>query len=426
MRETGEGFSSGPNEGMHEEKSVQELTRSLLVGVSAAMRAEQSSSVYSYENFSKENIDRPLETRSCVSSLGPNLILREKLAARLQERRSRYVGSTKKYHQEKGAAEDSADNNETISSTQRAFQNAPRSRLVSRAIMIQEKTSISRLQRKIYRDKLSHQHQLLVQETPVRQHNSIKLHIYDLILKDTRMMLPWGCVCAIGKCFTDVNSALHELGTGAYHVGVEVNGIEYAYGATIQSNKTGIFTCIPRLSPGYQYRTSIDFGDVPLIRSSWVVAPEIASPRTTTSDASYFRLVEKFVDGRQVIKEMTGDYMGIDYDILRKNCCTFAYDACVRLGVPAEQIPNWFRNLAETGRITSDTVNATLQPLHKVLSQGCDIDKNSICEDTETEEPGFEIITKRNAADTRDVVIVIGAEPNRPARWFNRTTTWAY
>lgn len=48
--------------------------------------------------------------------------------------------------------------------------------------------------------------------------NRVLLHIYDLIAKDTLVQFPspLNCVCEIGKCFNDVNSALHELGTGAY------------------------------------------------------------------------------------------------------------------------------------------------------------------------------------------------------------------
>ena len=52
--------------------------------------------------------------------------------------------------------------------------------------------------------------------------NRIRLHIYDLIASETVVQLPWGCHFPIGQCFNVVNSSLHQLGTGAYHVGVEV------------------------------------------------------------------------------------------------------------------------------------------------------------------------------------------------------------
>jgi PPPDE putative peptidase domain len=286
---------------------------------------------------------------------------------------------------------------------------------------------------------------------PMRVSNHIQLHIYDLISSDTLMQLPWGCVCEIGKCFNEMNSALHELGTGAYHVGVECNGIEYAYGACNQPNKTGVFSCIPKLSPGYQYRTTIDFGFIPLVRSSWVSVPAIPkspmdshahdSPRSTCSGSS-FHYREEFLDGRQVIKEMATEYMGIDYDILKRNCCTFAADACVRLGVPEDQVPTWFRNLAQTGAYSHSTF---VEPIQHVLSSVGNQQSNfvmnqngsskSLFEDqklhqynrqhhdqlhcsSEDQEPGFEVIAQRNSTNTRDVVVVIDADPAYPTRTF--------
>jgi len=133
------------------------------------------------------------------------------------------------------------------------------------------------------------------------------------------------------------------------------------------------------------------------------------------------------------------DYMGTDYDILRKNCCTFAHDACVRLGVPEEQIPSWFSNLAKTGAMSQDLANATLEPLQRVLSTGCGEDNSLLLLaddsdsprqynlwDYDSEETGFEIIARRNATNTGDVVVVIDADPDRPPPLFQRTATWAY
>lgn len=60
------------------------------------------------------------------------------------------------------------------------------------------------------------------QQQPLRS-NRIRLHVYDLIAQETIMQLPWGCHFPIGQCFNAVNSGLHTLGTGAYHVGIEVS-----------------------------------------------------------------------------------------------------------------------------------------------------------------------------------------------------------
>ena len=56
---------------------------------------------------------------------------------------------------------------------------------------------------------------------PIRT-NRIRLHIYDLIPTETVVQLPWGMNFPIGSCFNVVNNSLHQLGTGAYHVGIEV------------------------------------------------------------------------------------------------------------------------------------------------------------------------------------------------------------
>jgi hypothetical protein len=238
--------------------------------------------------------------------------------------------------------------------------------------------------------------------------NDIKLHIYDLISKDTLMALPFGCICEIGKCFNDVNTALHELGTGAYHVGVEVNGVEYAYGATSTPGRSGVFTCIPKMSPGYQFRTTIDFGRRLLIRKAWVlVEGSDESGRPTTS----FRHRIEYVDGREVVKSMAREYMGIDYDILRRNCCTFARDACLRLGIGEREIPTWFRNLAESGAMTQDLARATVLPLTKVLSSertlpGFGMESEDEDDDDGEEDSGFEIVARKNASGRKDLVVI--------------------
>jgi len=246
------------------------------------------------------------------------------------------------------------------------------------------------------------------------QANRIYIHVYDLIEKDTLMMLPpFGCVVEIGKCFANMNSALHAVGTGVYHVGVEINGVEYAYGATSIPHQTGVFTCFPRLSPGYQYRTTIDLGERPLIRRSWVSVPS-----KDDSQLTVFREVEDFVPGRTVMKEMAREYMGTDYDILRKNCCTFARDACLRLGVPEEEIPTWFCNLAESGALTQDAVRATVDPITSVLSLTCE-DSKYLEAAVGARDEGIEAIFQ--TSDQSSVLVV-----DDHAHDLRRNSTWAY
>jgi hypothetical protein len=208
--------------------------------------------------------------------------------------------------------------------------------------------------------------------------------------------------------------------------------------------KSGVFSCIPKLSPGYQYRTSINFGTVPLVRTSYIKSASSMSSFPQGSSTRTRRL-DEYVDGKTVIKEMAMEYMGADYNILRRNCCTFAYEACVRLGIPPERIPSWFRNLAETGAYSQDIANSTIvEPLKRVLSKTTSPsevfsffaeDSNSVLIDNNNndnssrapdEKGGFETVAKRNGSNTRDVVVVLKSEQPSSASPFRRPFTTSF
>lgn len=267
--------------------------------------------------------------------------------------------------------------------------------------------------------------------------NQVCIHVYDLIQSETIVRLPWGCDFPLGQCFNMVNSGLHLIGTGAYHVGVEVNGIEYAFGANNISGLSGVFTCMPRKSVGYDYRCTLDFGKRRTVRRSWISVPDpsyvdltpAATPKRrrqhgndrvslmnsdynpfeeddesyedntytdentslavaleleqpppprrsayykNTSIPSVYREVNTFVEGHELMQQMAREYMGCDYDLLRKNCCTFARDTCMRLGVKKDEIPTWFLSLAEAGVATEDAVASMdanlVTPIKRILS----------------------------------------------------------
>lgn len=251
--------------------------------------------------------------------------------------------------------------------------------------------------------------------------NRIKLHVYDLIPSETVMQLPWGCMFPIGVCFDAVNSGLHSMGTGAYHVGIEVNGVEYSFGACDIPGHTGVFSCIPKRSPGYQFRTTVDFGERSLVTRKTQL--KRAGSENQLSE-------ECQIDGRELIKQMATEYMGTDYDLLRKNCVTFASDAAIRLGIEEQEIPSWFRNLCESGALTQDVALQTVEPIQFMLSS---------CEDYgslagKTIEDGFEIITKTDDGSGKGVMVVDPDESNNlaqcadcaPLGGVRQTLSWAY
>ena len=248
--------------------------------------------------------------------------------------------------------------------------------------------------------------------------NAVRLHIYDLMETDTVLDMSdtacFQCTFPIGRCFKAVNDGLHCLGTGAYHVGIEVNGIEYAYGMHTLPGMTGVFTCKPKQSPSFSYRTTVDFGQVKTTKKIWIEVP--ANKPNSRLDQNYYNMVkdingrdsvyrelEIFVDGTDVISEMTSDYLGPDYNLLRKNCCHFARDALLHLGVSSDDIPSWFTNIAEAGVMTEDAVSAMdstfVNPIRQILSGNDDetstydapLPRASPGIDLE-EESGFEVI----------------------------------
>lgn len=151
---------------------------------------------------------------------------------------------------------------------------------------------------------------------------------------------------------------------------------------------TGVFTCVPMKSPGYQYRTTIDFGDRVLIRSN---------PYSRRGDNTQPN--KRYVDGREVVREMAVEYMGLDYDLLRKNCVTFAHDACLRLGVNDSEVPEWFRNLCLAGAAAQDAANSTMEPFSKAFAS-CDMEGFAEL----VQGTGFEVICNEQSGRSEKII----------------------
>jgi PPPDE putative peptidase domain len=173
----------------------------------------------------------------------------------------------------------------------------------------------------------------------------------------------------------------------------QINGVEYAYGANGTKGLTGLFTCTPKHSPGYQFRTTIDFGDRFVTKQ--------LQPVNSTPQSAYALVA---CDGREIIRAMASDYMGTDYDLFRKNCCTFAHDACIRLGVNEQEIPNWFHNLAAAGAVTQDAANSTLGPLTHAFT-ACELDKFAQYINDTAFDDGFEVIKACADSDNSEQIV---------------------
>eukprot|EP00438_Fugacium_kawagutii_P006346 Skav208392 [mRNA] locus=scaffold1179:78766:79548:- [translate_table: standard] len=114
-----------------------------------------------------------------------------------------------------------------------------------------------------------------------------------------------------------LNSLCRVIGTGAFHAGVEVYGLEWSFG--FSEDGSGVFSCTPGECGGHAYREAVWMGETSLSEEDVMI----------------------------LLSTLAQDWKGIDYDILRRNCCHFSDAFCKSLEVG--HIPGWVTNLAGAG-----------------------------------------------------------------------------
>ncbi|XP_059647707.1 deSI-like protein At4g17486 [Cornus florida] len=117
---------------------------------------------------------------------------------------------------------------------------------------------------------------------------------------------------------TPINGYFYWAGLGVFHTGVEVNGVEYAFGVHDHPT-TGVFEVEPRKCPNFKFRKSIFMG-------------------TTNLDPIQFR---------EFMVYQSANYNGDTYHMVVKNCNHFCEDMCYKL--TGNQIPKWVNRLARIG-----------------------------------------------------------------------------
>ncbi|DBA93725.1 TPA: hypothetical protein ACH3X3_013792 [Trebouxia sp. C0006] len=143
---------------------------------------------------------------------------------------------------------------------------------------------------------------------------------------------------------SDQNSWTYWCGVGIFHSGLEVYGVEYAYGGH-EYDVSGVFATNPKDAPGP--------GESPLLNELQLQAGASCTPAwlNVLHFAVLFR--ENVLVGhtqmspqrvQQAVQEMGEQYKGNAYHLLQRNCNHFSNDLCVKLtGQPA---PLWINRLA--------------------------------------------------------------------------------
>ncbi|KAL0415404.1 UNVERIFIED_CONTAM: DeSI-like protein [Sesamum latifolium] len=143
---------------------------------------------------------------------------------------------------------------------------------------------------------------------------------------------------------TSMNGYAYWFGLGVYHSGVQVHGVEYAFGAH-EHPTTGIFEGEPKQCDGFTFRKSI------LIGWTDMTPGEV----------------------RGMMEELADKYRGDAYNLITKNCNHFCDDACIKL--TGNPIPSWVNRLARIGLlchcIIPVSLNATKVGHHKIEDKAC-------------------------------------------------------
>ncbi|KAF8103069.1 hypothetical protein N665_0188s0029 [Sinapis alba] len=128
---------------------------------------------------------------------------------------------------------------------------------------------------------------------------------------------------------TPINGYAYWFGLGVYHSGVEVHGIEYAFGAH-EYPSTGIFEGEPKQCEGFTFRKSILIGKTDL------------GP----------------LEVKATMDQLADKYKGSSYNLITNNCNHFCDDICLKL--TENPIPSWVNRLARFGFMCNCVLPATI------------------------------------------------------------------
>ena len=138
-----------------------------------------------------------------------------------------------------------------------------------------------------------------MEKVVARRKQAVTLHVYD--------------ITAMGSIQGETN--VQPLGTGNFHIGIEINGVEWSYG--FNELASGVFESKPTHCEPHSYRDAIELG------------------YTSLRDEEISEKISKLKD----------NWPGGRYDIAKNNCCSFCQALSESLGV---MMPPWILRLSST------------------------------------------------------------------------------
>ncbi|KAJ0231745.1 PPPDE domain-containing protein [Hirschfeldia incana] len=185
---------------------------------------------------------------------------------------------------------------------------------------------------------------------------------------------------------TPINGYAYWFGLGVYHSGVEVHGIEYAFGAH-EYPSTGIFEGEPKQCEGFTFRKSILIGKTDL------------GP----------------LEVRATMEELAEIYKGSSYNLITKNCNHFCDEICIKL--TGNPIPSWVNRLARIGFMCNCVLPATINATKLGNNR---INQEKSCEAEETEKKKLTGGSSRENSTTIDTPSSSSSSPSVQVRGRSR------
>ena len=138
------------------------------------------------------------------------------------------------------------------------------------------------------------------------------------------------------------------FGMGIYHSGVEVCGMEYAYGGNTTLRTTGVYQIMPRSHSSFEFKCSIDMGDIPADDFFQANNSRDHSRRTRAGSANNGR-ISFDRDVWPILEELMDKYRANQYDMLKQNCNHFSDEFVRRLFAGQRGLPNYINRAAYIG-----------------------------------------------------------------------------
>tara|TARA_B110000285_G_scaffold221198_1_gene273817 strand:+ start:838 stop:1386 length:549 start_codon:yes stop_codon:yes gene_type:complete len=133
------------------------------------------------------------------------------------------------------------------------------------------------------------------------------------------------------------------VGLGIYHSGVEILGTEYAYGGNALSNATGVFGMTPKCHSNFEYKQSIDLGEIS-VNDFFPNKKRCQRASTTVHQSIIFNR-----DIQPILDELSDEFRANKYDLLLRNCNHFANALIKRVYANKKRLPRWINRAAWCG-----------------------------------------------------------------------------